>query len=270
MSATKLINFFAAFVLSFRDKRVHDNFSSGWRECVVDCRFTTPDSREIHGHVETVKSIRSPYIAKYIVRSVIHLLCVCVYNYFVMSASTKSADECPSPISKRRSRCIVLVTKYLPVLGWLPRYNRLEAVSDIIAGITLGLTMIPQSIAYAALAGLTAQVGYLLYLLSCHSRNWSGEPQLAASCCKVIPPSSYFSVWPVLLLRGRFSIHRLWDYKGSLDRSVVSDGTYNAAIHKEHAVGLHGAPVLPGWMHGIFNGHIKFRLVSQSRSTRFS
>ncbi|KAH0945080.1 hypothetical protein HN011_004172 [Eciton burchellii] len=49
--------------------------------------------------------------------------------------------------------------KYLPVLGWLPRYTRLEAVSDFIAGVTLGLTMIPQSMAYAALAELTAQYG---------------------------------------------------------------------------------------------------------------
>ncbi|XP_020280914.1 sodium-independent sulfate anion transporter-like isoform X2 [Pseudomyrmex gracilis] len=51
------------------------------------------------------------------------------------------------------------VTKYVPVVGWLPQYTRLQAVSDLIAGITLGLTMIPQSMAYAALAGLTAQYG---------------------------------------------------------------------------------------------------------------
>ncbi|XP_046830816.1 sodium-independent sulfate anion transporter-like isoform X1 [Vespa crabro] len=49
--------------------------------------------------------------------------------------------------------------KYLLVLQWLPKYNQFQAVSDVIAGITIGLTMIPQSIAYAALAGLTAQYG---------------------------------------------------------------------------------------------------------------
>lgn len=52
-----------------------------------------------------------------------------------------------------------VVARYVPLLGWLPHYTRLKAVSDFIAGITLGLTMIPQSIAYAALAGLTAQYG---------------------------------------------------------------------------------------------------------------
>ncbi|RLU22501.1 hypothetical protein DMN91_004779 [Ooceraea biroi] len=74
-----------------------------------------------------------------------------------MSTSTKTVDECPSPTSEQMSR--FRATKYLPILGWLPRYTRMEAVSDFIAGITLGLTMIPQSMAYAALAGLTAQYG---------------------------------------------------------------------------------------------------------------
>lgn len=72
-----------------------------------------------------------------------------------MSAPAK-VEECSPPIPKRKSR--FTVAKYVPILGWLPRYTRLDAVSDLIAGITLGLTMIPQSIAYAALAGLTAQV----------------------------------------------------------------------------------------------------------------
>nr|XP_050844486.1 sodium-independent sulfate anion transporter-like isoform X4 [Vespula vulgaris] len=51
--------------------------------------------------------------------------------------------------------------KYLLILQWLPKYNQFQAISDVIAGITIGLTMIPQSIAYAALAGLTAQVSLL-------------------------------------------------------------------------------------------------------------
>ncbi|XP_043499775.1 sodium-independent sulfate anion transporter-like [Polistes fuscatus] len=50
-------------------------------------------------------------------------------------------------------------SRYLLILQWLPKYTQFQAVSDVIAGITIGLTMIPQSIAYAALAGLTAQYG---------------------------------------------------------------------------------------------------------------
>jgi len=66
-----------------------------------------------------------------------------------------SDEECPS-ISERKSRFTVV--KYLPVFDWLPRYTRLKAVSDVIAGITLGLTMIPQSMAYAILAERIPQV----------------------------------------------------------------------------------------------------------------
>ncbi|KMQ95447.1 sodium-independent sulfate anion transporter-like protein [Lasius niger] len=75
-----------------------------------------------------------------------------------MSESRKIFDEeCSLPMPERKSRSDTIAIKYVPVLGWLPRYTRTKAVSDLIAGITLGLTMIPQSMAYAALAGLTAQ-----------------------------------------------------------------------------------------------------------------
>lgn len=52
-----------------------------------------------------------------------------------------------------------ILYRRLPILEWLPKYNKVTAVSDLIAGVTLGLTLIPQSIAYASLANLTAQYG---------------------------------------------------------------------------------------------------------------
>lgn len=48
--------------------------------------------------------------------------------------------------------------KRLPVLSWLPKYNSDDAVGDIVAGITVGLTVIPQSLAYSNVAGLPAEV----------------------------------------------------------------------------------------------------------------
>ncbi|XP_013099188.1 sodium-independent sulfate anion transporter isoform X2 [Stomoxys calcitrans] len=45
------------------------------------------------------------------------------------------------------------------ILSWIRSYDREKAVSDLIAGITLGMTIIPQSIAYAALAGLSSEYG---------------------------------------------------------------------------------------------------------------
>ncbi|XP_053678113.1 sodium-independent sulfate anion transporter-like [Anopheles nili] len=50
-------------------------------------------------------------------------------------------------------------TRRLPILTWIRRYEAEDALSDLIAGITLGLTMIPQSIAYATIAGLPSQYG---------------------------------------------------------------------------------------------------------------
>lgn len=51
------------------------------------------------------------------------------------------------------------VYRRIYILTWIRSYDQSTAVSDVIAGITLGLTMIPQAIAYAALAQLPSQYG---------------------------------------------------------------------------------------------------------------
>lgn len=57
------------------------------------------------------------------------------------------------------------VARRLPVLAWAPRYDRTAAVADLVAGVTLGLTLVPQSIAYASLANLPVQYGlYSAYI----------------------------------------------------------------------------------------------------------
>ncbi|XP_061392401.1 sodium-independent sulfate anion transporter [Musca vetustissima] len=60
----------------------------------------------------------------------------------------------------------------LRILNWIGRYNLEWGINDAIAGITLGLTIIPESIACALLAGLPARyglcsafVGPLIYLI---------------------------------------------------------------------------------------------------------
>ena len=37
-----------------------------------------------------------------------------------------------------------LVRSRLPLLSWLPTYTATDALSDLIAGFTVGLTVIPQ------------------------------------------------------------------------------------------------------------------------------
>ncbi|XP_035432362.2 sodium-independent sulfate anion transporter isoform X1 [Spodoptera frugiperda] len=57
--------------------------------------------------------------------------------------------------------------KRLPVTSWLPQYNAEKAVGDLIAGITVGLTVIPQSLAYSNIAGLPPQYGLYGSFLGC-------------------------------------------------------------------------------------------------------
>nr|XP_037872785.1 sodium-independent sulfate anion transporter isoform X1 [Bombyx mori] len=52
-----------------------------------------------------------------------------------------------------------LVESVLPILRWSKSYDLRTAIGDLIAGITVALTLIPQSIAYASLAGFEPQYG---------------------------------------------------------------------------------------------------------------
>ncbi|XP_055700646.1 sodium-independent sulfate anion transporter [Phlebotomus papatasi] len=51
------------------------------------------------------------------------------------------------------------VEKWIPGARWLRGYTGQDAVADVIAGITVGLTVLPQGLAYATLAGLEPQYG---------------------------------------------------------------------------------------------------------------
>uniref|UniRef100_A0A0K8W3X7 Sodium-independent sulfate anion transporter n=1 Tax=Bactrocera latifrons TaxID=174628 RepID=A0A0K8W3X7_BACLA len=48
--------------------------------------------------------------------------------------------------------------KRMPILEWLPKYDRNDFVGDLVAGITVGLTVIPQGLAFAGITGLELQV----------------------------------------------------------------------------------------------------------------
>lgn len=58
-----------------------------------------------------------------------------------------------------------LLYKRVPILDWLPKYQRDHIMSDLVAGITVGLTVIPQAIAYANVAGLPPQVKIKIFVI---------------------------------------------------------------------------------------------------------
>ena len=62
--------------------------------------------------------------------------------------------------SKEKTRGL---TKYVPILSWLPNYNRAWLNADVIAGLTLFGLVVPEAMAYAGIAGLPPQAG--LYTL---------------------------------------------------------------------------------------------------------
>lgn len=52
-----------------------------------------------------------------------------------------------------------IVMNRLPITKWLPKYRLVYLLNDFIAGVTVGLTAIPQGIAYAVVAGLPPEYG---------------------------------------------------------------------------------------------------------------
>ena len=51
------------------------------------------------------------------------------------------------------------IARYFPIIGWGREYNRATLTSDLVAAVIVTIMLIPQSLAYALLAGLPAQVG---------------------------------------------------------------------------------------------------------------
>ena len=66
-----------------------------------------------------------------------------------MAASTQTkAIKQPSPI-----------LRFLPILEWLPRYNKAWLAGDIVAGLSVWALMVPQSLGYADISGVPVQYG---------------------------------------------------------------------------------------------------------------
>ncbi len=64
-----------------------------------------------------------------------------------------------------------------PIIEWLPRYNLTWLLGDVLAGITVGMVVIPQALSYAKLAGVplefglyTSFIGVLAYALFATSK----------------------------------------------------------------------------------------------------
>ena len=67
--------------------------------------------------------------------------------------------------------------KKLPITDWLPVYNKEALSKDLLAGFTIGLMVIPQSIAFAFIAGLPPQYGLYSSFVPCFVYIFFGSVQ---------------------------------------------------------------------------------------------
>ncbi|EKD37043.1 MAG: SulP3, partial [uncultured bacterium] len=73
-----------------------------------------------------------------------------------------------------------MLTKIFPFLSWLKGYNAASFRADFIAGLTVALVLIPQSMAYAQLAGLPSYYGlYAAFLPPMIAALFGSSRQLA-------------------------------------------------------------------------------------------
>ncbi|KAG5888759.1 hypothetical protein JTB14_021504 [Gonioctena quinquepunctata] len=76
----------------------------------------------------------------------------------------KASENSTMPLGEKLGG---MVMKRIPILTWAKEYNGRKLISDVIAGFTVGLTVMPQALAYATLAGLEPQYGLYSSFIGC-------------------------------------------------------------------------------------------------------
>lgn len=84
------------------------------------------------------------------------------YSERIPSLGTCLSERCQNGCCSTK-----LLKKRIPILQWLPNYPRRYLFEDIVAGLTVGLTVIPQGIAYAVVASLAPQYGLYSAFMGC-------------------------------------------------------------------------------------------------------
>ena len=139
---------------------------------------------------------------------------------------------------------------HIPILLWLPNYKKSWFKSDLFAGLTVGVILIPQGIAYAIIAGLppiyglyTAMIPQVVYTIMGTSRQLAVGPAamdslIVASGIGLLASvgSEHFIVLAVLLafmvgfFQFLFGIFRLGFLVNFLSKPVISGFTSGSAI----------------------------------------
>ena len=140
--------------------------------------------------------------------------------------------------------------EHIPILQWLPNYKKVWLKNDFFAGLTIGVILIPQGIAYAIIAGLppiyglyTALIPQIVYAIFGTSRQLAIGPAamdslIVASGIGMLASmgSEHFIVLAILLafmvgfFQVLFGIFHLGFLVNFLSKPVISGFTSGSAI----------------------------------------
>ncbi len=170
--------------------------------------------------------------------------------------------------------------KHLPILEWAPSYTKTDSVKDLVAAAIVTIMLVPQSLAYAMLAGLPPHIGLyasilplVVYAIFGTSRTLAVGPvavvslMTAAAISKIAAPGSpeylvaavtlAFLSGLVLLIMG---ILRLGFIANFLSHQVVSgfitaSGILIAVSQLKHILGIKAeGETLIGMVHSLATG----------------
>lgn len=142
------------------------------------------------------------------------------------------------------------IKKFVPILEWLPNYKKSWFKDDFGAGLTVGIMLIPQGIAYAMIAGLppiyglyTAMIPQIIYAIFGTSRQLAVGPVamdslIVASGVATLAEvgTEHFIEFAILLafimgvLQVLFGLFKLGFLVNFLSRPVISGFTSAAAL----------------------------------------
>lgn len=140
--------------------------------------------------------------------------------------------------------------KHLPILTWLPNYKKEDLSGDLAAGLTVGVMLIPQGMAYAMIAGLppvyglyAAMIPQVVYAIFGTSRQLAVGPvamdsllvAAGVSAFAVAGTENYIALAILLsfmmgIIQLSFGIFRLGFLVNFLSKPVISGFTSAAAI----------------------------------------
>ena len=150
------------------------------------------------------------------------------------------------------------LARFFPFLAWLQPKYRVHWRADLIAGITVALVLVPQSMAYAQLAGLPPANGlYAAFIPVLIAAMWGSCPQLAtgphpvvggvtAAAAIIIALSQLNKVFGLPLGRSRFFLADVWAMLMQLGQLHVPTLAFGIATIVALVVMRKFGPRLPG------------------------